>query len=518
MNNSIKISIVLKLILVSFLINSCSKEVKDENVNFPVLNPLRTDTNAGTWKPILLTNPSEINCPAPIAINSTEYKAQLAEIKSLQANISETDKVIMRHWSASAVVRWNEIMRELVAKNNLAPAANPDGTYPAPNAANPFAYPIFPFSNPPYAARAYAYLSAAQYDAIIVAYYYKSQYKRPYPEQLDASIQPYFSNTSGSSYPSEDAAVIGASVEILKLMFPADIDFINQKAVEHYNARLMGGVNVRSDMDAGMQIGKDVASKFITRAKSDKAGTAGGNAAIWENLKQQAINRGEIPWISQESPPRPPMLAVFGSVTPFLFNSTTIATTIRPIAPPSTSSEKFKDELAEVYQVTSNLTREQERIANFWSDGVRTYTPPGHWNYIASTDFIFQNFSEPRMARNLALLNMSMMDAAIVCWDAKMYYYNPRPMQMDTRIKTIVGCPNFPAYISGHSTFSGAAATVLGYIIPQYAQKYTDMAKEASESRIYGGIHYRSDCEVGLVTGAKVGNYAIQRGRIDGAE
>ena len=91
-------------------------------------------------------------------------------------------------------------------------------------------------------------------------------------------------------------------------------------------------------------------------------------------------------------------------------------------------------------------------------------------------------------------------------------------MQVDTRIKTDIGLPNFPAYISGHSTFSGAASTVLSYIIPAKSQQFASMAKEASDSRLYGAIHFRSDCEVGLITGNKVGNYAISRGHIDGAE
>jgi hypothetical protein len=158
------------------------------------------------------------------------------------------------------------------------------------------------------------------------------------------------------------------------------------------------------------------------------------------------------------------------------------------------------------------------RIAHFWADGISTPTPPGHWNYIAANDFVQQNFSEARWARNMALLNMSLMDAAIVCWDAKYLYFNPRPSQMDSRIKTVTGLPNFPAYISGHSTFSGAAATVLGYIIPGRAQDYNNMANEASVSRLYGAIHYRSDCEKGLEAGKKVGNYAVNRGHIDGAE
>jgi membrane-associated phospholipid phosphatase len=112
---------------------------------------------------------------------------------------------------------------------------------------------------------------------------------------------------------------------------------------------------------------------------------------------------------------------------------------------------------------------------------------------------------------------MSLMDAAIICWDTKMSYFNPRPSQMDPRIKTLTGLPNFPSYISGHSTFSGAAAAVLSYIVPERADAYNAMALEASRSRMLAGIHYRSDCEVGLETGKKIGNYAVQRGQADGA-
>jgi membrane-associated phospholipid phosphatase len=117
----------------------------------------------------------------------------------------------------------------------------------------------------------------------------------------------------------------------------------------------------------------------------------------------------------------------------------------------------------------------------------------------------------------MALLNMSMMDAAIVCWATKNLYFNPRPSQLNPKIKTITGLPNFPSYISGHSTFSGAAATVLGYIIPEKAEAYAAMANEASMSRMYGGIHFRSDCETGLTVGKNIGNYAVERGKGDGA-
>ena len=115
---------------------------------------------------------------------------------------------------------------------------------------------------------------------------------------------------------------------------------------------------------------------------------------------------------------------------------------------------------------------------------------------------------------------MAEMDAAIVCWDTKYFYFNPRPTQNNPAIKTLTGIPNFPSYISGHSTFSGAAATVLSYIIPENAAKYNAMASEASLSRVYAGIHYTSDCTAGLQVGTNVGNYAVKprKGQADGAD
>lgn len=71
-------------------------------------------------------------------------------------------------------------------------------------------------------------MSAAQYDALVSAYYYKKQYPRSSPAQANTSIQSHFSSTSGSSFPSEDAVVMAVSVEMMKLLFPADTAFINQ--------------------------------------------------------------------------------------------------------------------------------------------------------------------------------------------------------------------------------------------------------------------------------------------------
>ena len=353
---------------------------------------------------------------------------------------------------------------------------------------------------------------------LVAAWHYKKLYNRAAPYKVDSSVNALIPKSDLPSYPSEDAVVAGAAAEMMKLLFPGDQDFIQQKVEEHKRSRIIAGANVRSDIEAGEALGKAVAQKFVARARTDRAGTAGGNATIWQQMEDDCEARGETPWISLEVPKRPPMLPLFGKVRSWLFDSATLVTVVRPGPPPSTNSDQFRKETDEIFEYSKNITREQISIVHFWADGVATYTPPGHWNAIAADDFIKLGFSEVRWARNMALLNMTLMDAAIACWDAKYFYFNPRPTQVNPEIKTTTGTPNFPAYPSGHSTFSGAAATILGHIIPGNKSAYEAMATEASLSRMYGAIHYRSDCEEGLKCGKKIGDFAIARAITDGAE
>lgn len=496
---------------------ACNKNVSGRTDDLNALMPLKTDSNAGAWKTVLLTAPTEFPVAAPIATNTPDYIAQINEIKSAQATLTVEEKALIKYWTAGGVLRWNEILRELVAKHNLPPYQNDDGSYPIPNANNPLAYPQFPFSNPPYAARAYGYVSAAQYDALVAAWHYKKLYKRAAPYRIDSTIQVFVSKTDLPSYPSAEGVVLGAAVEMLKLLFPGDQDYIQIKADEQRRAAILSGSAVRSDIEAGELLGRQVSQKFVARARTDRAGAAVGNQTDWTKLETDCMAKGETPWYSLESPKRPPMLPLYGNVRPFLFDSATVVA-LRPGAPPSVHSDQMKTETEEIYQYVKSPTREHTRIVHFWADGVNTYTPAGHWDAIAADDFISKNYSEVRWARNFALLNMSLMDAAIVCWNTKNYYFNPRPTQMDSRIKTLTGIPNFPAYISGHSTFSGAAAKVLSYLVPEKESLYKSMALEASQSRMYGGIHFRSDCTVGLSVGENVGNYAVSRGKTDGAD
>jgi hypothetical protein len=244
---------------------------------------------------------------------------------------------------------------------------------------------------------------------------------------------------------------------------------------------------------------------------------AGGNKALWQKLFDDCAAKGEQPWVSQDSPKRPPMLPVFGQVKAWCMTPQNIIDE-RPVAPPSTSSEDMKRELEEVKSYSENITRERLAIIHKWADGAGTYTPPGHWNDIATEYIAEANWSDVRTARAYAMLNMALHDAAVGCWETKFYYFNPRPSQLDPAIKTLTGCPNFPSYTSGHSTFSGAAATVLSYFFPAESDYFMKQAKEASLSRLYGAIHYRSDIEMGLTHGIKIGGYTVNYALTDGAD
>lgn len=190
----------------------------------------------------------------------------------------------------------------------------------------------------------------------------------------------------------------------------------------------------------------------------------------------------------------------------------------RPVPPPNIGSPEYLADVKILKDYADNVTAERRRIANFWQDGLGTYTPPGHWNEFTKEFIVKYKFNPLRSARTFAYLNMAMMDGGISCWDAKYYYHYPRPIQNIEGFITIAGTPNFPAYSSGHSVFSAAAAEVLAFIFPQEAIIVRDWAKEAALSRVYGGIHWSFDATNGIKQGIDVARYTIDLAEIDGAK
>jgi hypothetical protein len=507
-----KILFVLLIAMTAVL--SCSKEV-EPGIQFSAYEYASLDLNGGDWKPVLLSNGAQIPVPTAETSGSAAFLAEVAAVKAIRNAVTTEQREAVNYWGANCVARWDIIASDMMAKYNLPPVANADGTYPVPNAATPDVYPYFPFANPPYASRAYAHFSAAMFDALIACWKAKVTNNRLAPYKYDNTIDPLVAKNDLPSYPSEDAVVAAVAEEVLSAFFPNEKNLLKSLSAEAKNSRLWAGANVQSDLNAGDSLGRAVAKIFIARSKTDGMKNAIGNQFKWDSLASAATARGDVPWKSLESPARPPMLPFFGQVKPWLIPS---AAALRPGPPPAVGSPALDKDLAELREISKNLSSEQRAIAAFWADGPSTYTPPGHWNRISAETAVANKMNPLRTARVLAYVNLAMADGGIVCWDTKNYYYNPRPATVDPAFKTAIGVPNFPAYISGHSTFSSAAATVLEHIFPAEAAKWRSMAVEASESRIYGGIHYRVDCEVGLEVGKNIGVYAVNRAIVDGGE
>jgi membrane-associated phospholipid phosphatase len=265
---------------------------------------------------------------------------------------------------------------------------------------------------------------------------------------------------------------------------------------------MVAGLGFRSDIVAGESVGRAVAAQVIERARSDHAN------AVWAGQ----IPNGKGRWTT--APGALPEGARWSEVKPWLLQS---AGQFRAPPPPSYDSPSFRAALAEVKRYSDTRTREQERTAALWADGIGSYTPPGRWNKIACDLALKHHFNELRASRVLAFLNMAVMDAGIACWESKYHYWLIRPSQAEPSITTPVGLPNFPAYTSAHAAFSGAASAVLGGLFPEEAASLRGSAEEAAFSRVLGGIHYRFDGDAGLEQGRAVAQLALARAAQDGA-
>ena len=110
----------------------------------------------------------------------------------------------------------------------------------------------------------------------------------------------------------------------------------------------------------------------------------------------------------------------------------------------------------------------------------------------------------PRAARVYALVSIAFYDSLIACWDAKYTYWAIRPNQLDPTITTLFPNPNHPSYPSAHASLAGGQGEVLAYLFSRDAEFIRNFAVESSNSRIWAGIHFRSDIDAGLALSTQV--------------
>ncbi|HMQ07046.1 MAG TPA: phosphatase PAP2 family protein [Saprospiraceae bacterium] len=502
-------------IAIILLVFACNKEIHTYAV-FDDYVYSGVDINGGAWKSILVNDINEININHQYDQLTPEYQSSVEELIQKLENRTFAQDRSLKFWTNNPVVRWNEIALELAAKYNLIPPPNPDGTYTLPSAANPTGPPRFPFAHPPYTSRMLAHLSVAQFDGLITAWHFKYKYNIQGHHHINSRVEPVYTDNSLPPFPSDGAVIAEVSRRILKAFFPLEHGYLDSVYFDHLEVLANCGLFVSNDIDAGIQIGEQISAMVMQRAASDGMGQAQSPRIISDSIRDAAQTRFGWHWVNMESPVRPVgLVPSYGKVRMW---SVPVVTLVRSVPPPAPGSAEFNRDADELKNIAKNLSNTQRKIANWWEDGLGSYTPPGHWNRLAKEFCLKYKLNPLRTARVFAYMNMAIQDAGIACWDTKYFYHYPRPIQTIPGFKTILGTPNFPAYTSGHSTFSAAGAEVLAYIFPQEASYCRDWAEEAAISRVYGGIHYRFDAEAGIEQGRKVAEYTINIASVDGAD
>lgn len=365
-------------------------------------------------------------------------------------------------------------------------------------------------TTPPVASRNMAITQTAVFDAI---------------NSITGTYKNYHFTGTAPTIVSAEAAAASAAHQVLINLYPGQKSYFDN-ALTASLAEITDG----TAEDNGVTFGRTVADDILTFRSGDGSSntityTPGTNPGQWQPTSPGFASA---------------LLPQWGQVTPFALTS---GDQFRPDGTPALNSADYTTEFNQVKDLGSKnsttRTAEQTQIARFWADGSGTFTPPGHWNQIAQNVTAEKGNSLVDNARVFALLNISLADAGIAAWDAKYTYNFWRPItaiqnaDSDGNANTIADAtwtpllttPPFPEYISGHSTFSGAAETILTGLLGNNVNfttnslgtpgiyrtfsNFTNAANEAGVSRIYGGIHFNSANVEGLATGRSVGNFVL---------
>jgi hypothetical protein len=241
----------------------------------------------------------------------------------------------------------------------------------------------------------------------------------------------------------------------------------------------------------------------------------------------------------------------------------------RPPGPSYRTLLLLDQEVTDALLHSAALTDLQKARAEYWADGPATETPPGHWCVFAQAVSRARGHGLDDDAKLFFALTGALLDASIAAWDAKREWDYVRPITavrtrkagqlvlawggpykgtrlirgenyLPYQVPTFL-TPAFPEYVSGHSTFSGAAARVLRAftgsdlfgarvtirpgtsriepgatpLLPQVLTWPTFSAAldEAGRSRRQGGIHFPDGDLHGRTLGASVGQNAWTRAR-----
>jgi membrane-associated phospholipid phosphatase len=384
----------------------------------------------------------------------------------------------VQYWDAGAPgYRWNQILAVEFSKHNIS-----GGT----------------------STRMISLLEVAIYDTTIATWDSKYAYTRARPTDLDPSLAALVATPASPAYPSEHAATATAAADVLGYLFPDDADAMAQKAIQAGQSRVDAGVQFPSDVQAGSDLGHQVAALVIERARHDGSdvpftGTFSDDPDRWSL-------RGYPDGTSVAGPS-------FGTYNTWVLSS---ANQLRPAPPPAPDSAQIETDLAEIKGIQGTFA--MSAAAFFWQTPVASTSL--YFNQLADQKS-FENHLDadpPRAARVQALASIAAYDGAVACWDAKFAYLMPRPFQLDSEIHPLFPTPAQPSYPSAEGCLAGSAAAVLGHLFPADADALASRAEEAGLARIWAGIHTRTDVDAGFDLGHAVARAVVERATSDGAE
>ena len=431
----------------------------------PPLPDLDIEPTAATWPTWVIGSPASLRPPPPPTVSEAD------ELRALAHRRDATTQRMIAYWDAGPPsYRWNELaVAEALRQHDYSHVA----------------------------LRGLALLHVALDDALVAAWDAKYAYRRRRPPDDHRDLGAAVTVPASPSYPAEHAVVAGAAAEVLAHLYPQRAAFFAERAQEATQSRLSAAVHYPSDVRAGLALGRDVARRVIESRRSD-----GGDRSPAARPRGAGTWRGANPVLPEAAGWRPWVLAS--------------ADELRPPPPPAHDSAELASEMDELRRF--RRTPKTNADALFWehaAGGARSYQ---FWNDVLERSLLEHRMEHnaPRAARAFALLNVALHDVAVACWDAKYAYWALRPVELDATFQPLFTTPEHPSYPSGHSCLSAAAAAVLGHLFPRDASRFEALASEASESRLWAGIHFRSDLAAGRALGRRVAERVIQRGRIDG--
>jgi hypothetical protein len=358
--------------------------------------------------------------------------------------------------------------------------------------------------------RSFAMLHAAIYDAV---------------NAIDQTHRPYavrFSGASGQA--SQPAAADAAAHDVLVALYP--------QFTSALDATLQQSLTLVQDGVAkteGIRIGQAVAQAILALRIND-----GANQAPLPYLF------GTAPGDYQSTPPnfpKQPQFTHWRNVTPFVLKE---ANQFRPGQPPALTSDRYSDDLNEVQSLGvvggTAATPDEALTGRFWNGAIQNY-----WNEIAQTASLDRQLTTAQNARLFALLNLSFADGVIAFYDAKYTYNRWRPVTAiraagtdhnpDTTpdanwLPEVGNTTADPAYPGAHAVISAAGATVLIAVLQRDHLDFTvtsevltglersfasfsAAADEATQSRIFAGVHFRNDLTSGHRLGRDVADFVL---------